>query len=74
MSQTLEKTIYIDRDLARRAERKFRRYGTSIDGVLSILVSTRGLPSFLVPKDVDDDADMVFDNVEDAIDYLHANV
>ena len=41
---TLERTFTIDRDLARRANRKLRRYGTDLNGLLSIVVSSRGLP------------------------------
>ena len=71
--QTMERTITIDRDLARRAERKFRRYCTSLCGVISVLVSRRGMPDFLLPQG-EDAGDMTFSNVEDAISYLHANV
>lgn len=77
MQATLERTITLDRDLARRAGRKLRRYGMSMDdafsGVLSALVSTRGLPPFLSTQDGEDLRDMEFDNVEDAIKYLHKN-
>ena len=73
--QTIERTTTIDSDLARRAERKFRRYGTSLHGVISILVSRRGMPDFLLRRpQIDDTGDMTFSNVEDAISYLHANV
>ena len=48
MPATLERTVKIDRDLARRAERKLRRYGRSFDDVfsaaLSRVVSSRGMP------------------------------
>ena len=69
----MEHTSTIDRDLARRAERKFRRYGTSLRGVISVLVSRRGMPDFLLPQG-GDAGDMAFPNVEDAISYLHENV
>lgn len=71
--QTMEHAITIDRDLARRAERKFRHYGTSLRSVISVLVSRRGMPDFLLPQS-DDAGDMTFSDVEDAISYLHANV
>ena len=45
----LEKTPTFDRDLLRRANIKLRRYGTDVDGVLSIIVSMRGLPAVLRP-------------------------
>ena len=48
MPATLERTVTIDRSLARRADRKLRRYGHSFDEavnvVLNIIVSTRGDP------------------------------
>ena len=44
MPATLERTFTIDRDLARRVNRKLRRYGTDLNGLLSIVVSSRGLP------------------------------
>ena len=47
--RTMERTFAIDRNLARRAEAKFRRYGTSIEGVLTVLVSCHGLPKELRP-------------------------
>ena len=46
--QTLERTFTIDRDLARRADRKLHRYGMSLDDALAktlvFVVSTRGNP------------------------------
>lgn len=47
--KTLERHRALDRDLLRREDRKFRRYGTDLNGVLSVLVSIRGLPSELRP-------------------------
>ena len=48
MPATLERTVTIDRSLARRAERKLHRYGASFDDVVSaaltLVVSTRGMP------------------------------
>lgn len=44
---TLERTFTFDRDLARRADRKMRRYGSDLNGLLSIVVTIRGLPSAL---------------------------
>jgi hypothetical protein len=34
----------LDLDLAQRAERKLRRYGTDLNGVLALIVAVRGLP------------------------------
>ena len=48
--RTMERTFKIDRNLARRAETKFRRYGTSIEGVLAVLVSLHGMPKELRPS------------------------
>ena len=45
---TLERTFTVDRDLARRADRKMRRYGSDLNGLLSIVVTIRGLPSALL--------------------------
>ena len=46
--QTLERTFTLDRDLARRADRKLHRYGMSLDDALAktlvFVVSTRGNP------------------------------
>lgn len=46
--QTLERTFTLDRDLCRRADRKLRRYGMSLDDALAktlvLIVSTRGNP------------------------------
>ena len=46
--QTLERTFTIDRDLARRADRKLHRYGMSLDDAIAdtllFIVSKRGNP------------------------------
>ena len=48
MPTTLERTVTVDRNLARRADRKLRRYGHSFDEavntVLGIIVAKRGDP------------------------------
>lgn len=47
-------TATLDLDLARRAERKLRRYGTSLNGVMAAIVSRRRLvnaPLLPVPAD-----------------------
>ena len=48
MPTTLERTVTIDRSLARRADRKLRRYGHSFNDavniVLNIIVAKRGDP------------------------------
>ncbi len=47
-------TATLDLDLARRAERKLRRYGTSLNGVMAAIVSRRHLnnaPLLPVPTD-----------------------
>ena len=48
MPATLERTVTVDRSLARRAERKLHRYGASFDDMVSaalaLVVSTRGMP------------------------------
>ena len=48
MSATLERTVTVDRSLARRADRKLRRYGHSfndaVNVVLNLIVSKRGDP------------------------------
>ena len=47
-------TATLDLDLARRAERKLRRYGTSLNGVMAAIVSRRRLanaPLLPVPTD-----------------------
>ena len=48
MPATLERTVTIDRSLARRADRKLRRYGHSFNDavniVLNIIVAKRGDP------------------------------
>ena len=48
MPATLERTVTIDRSLARRADRKLRHYGHSFDEavnvVLGIIVAKRGDP------------------------------
>ena len=50
MSATLERTFTLDRDLTRRAERKLRRYGRTLDDAvayaMTIIVSTHGMPDF----------------------------
>ncbi len=38
------RTATLDLDLAQRAERKLRRYGTDLNGVLAFIVAVRGLP------------------------------
>ena len=44
----MERTFTIDRDLARRAERKLRRYGRTLDDALeyalTLVVAVRGVP------------------------------
>ena len=53
----IERTFTIDRDLARRAERKLRRYGRTLDDALeyalTLVVTVRGLPDFAVPVTLD---------------------
>ncbi|MBQ3098568.1 MAG: hypothetical protein IJC66_10475 [Kiritimatiellae bacterium] len=48
MPATLERTVTVDRSLARRADRKLRRYGHSfndvVNVVLNLIVSKRGDP------------------------------
>lgn len=48
---TMERTFTVDRNLARRAERKLHRYGMNVEDavsrVLSIVISVRGKPAFL---------------------------
>ena len=48
MSATLERTVTVDRSLARRADRKLRRYGHSfndaVNVILNLIVSKRGDP------------------------------
>lgn len=52
MPAMLERTVTIDRNLVRRAERKLHRYGTSFDDMVSaalkLVVSTRGMPEVIV--------------------------
>lgn len=46
----VERTLRIDRDLARRAERKLHRYGRTLDDALeyalTLVVTMRGIPPF----------------------------
>ena len=53
----IERTFTIDRDLARRAERKLRRYGRTLDDAvvhaLMMIVNVRGLPDFTLPITLD---------------------
>ena len=39
----------LDLDLAQRAERKLRRYGTDLNGVLALIIAVRGLPDLRKP-------------------------
>ena len=54
---TLERTFTLDRDLARRADRKLRRYGMSMDDavehVFMLIVETHGRPDFAAPLPLD---------------------
>ena len=54
---TLERTFTLDRDLARRADRKMRRYGLSMDDaveyVFMLVVETHGRPDFAAPPALD---------------------
>lgn len=44
----------LDLDLAQRAERKLRRYGTDLNGVLAYIVAARGLPDLRnAPQTID---------------------
>ena len=51
----IERTFRIDRDLARRAERKLRRYGRTLDDeleyALTLVVDVRGVPPLAVGRD-----------------------
>lgn len=51
----IERTIKVDRDLARRAERKLRRYGRTLDDAveyaLTLVVSVHGVPPFADRRD-----------------------
>ena len=40
------RAMTLDLDLARRAERKLNRYNMDLNGLLSIIVTMRGLPDF----------------------------
>lgn len=53
-TQTLERrTVNVDRDLARRTDRKMRRYGLSLDDAVQwafmLILEQRGLPDFATP-------------------------
>lgn len=54
---TLERTFTLDRELARRADRKMRRYGLSMDDavkyVFTLVVETHGRPDFAAPLPLD---------------------
>lgn len=54
---TLERTFTLDRELSRRADRKMRRYGMSMDDavsyVFSLVVETHGRPDFAAPLPLD---------------------
>ena len=64
---TQERTINVDTSLYRRADRKLRRYGHSMNeavaSLLQAMLSTRGDPL--------DGIDLKFDSADNAIDYLH---
>ena len=51
----IERTFTIDNDLARRAERKLRRYGRTLDDALEyallMVVSVRGVPPVADSRD-----------------------
>ncbi len=57
MQATLERTFTLDRDLTRRAERKLRRYGRTLDDafayIISVVVSTHGEPKFVRDQEHD---------------------
>lgn len=48
-------TVTLDLDLARRADRKLRRHGGSLNGLLARIVERRALPSLFVdpPRTID---------------------
>ena len=50
-----QRTLTIDRDLARRAERKLRRYGRTLDDALeyalTLVVTVRGVPPIVGSRD-----------------------
>ena len=54
---TLERTYAVDRDLARRADRKMRRYGMTLDDAVEyafmLIVKTHGRPDFVTPLSMD---------------------
>jgi len=80
MPAVMERTVSVDRALAQRAERKLRRYGWSVDDAftraLTAILVTKGRPdeAFRYSADPEGDQDVAFDDVEDAISYLHAHV
>ena len=51
----IKRTFTIDRDLARKAERKLRRYGRTLDDALeyalTLVVTVRGVPPLAVGRD-----------------------
>ena len=71
--RTLEKPLAVDPNLVRRADRKLRRYGADVNAVLSLILSVRGRPPF-IPPPAEEEGDVEFADVEDAISYLHAHV
>ena len=57
--QTHATQSVLDLDLARRADRKLRRFGSDLNRVLAVIVSVRGVPGFVAdvetPKPLDAD-------------------
>ena len=58
---TLDRTVSVDRELSRRADRKLRRYGVGIDDavayILTLVVESPGRPRFAPPVPLDFEVD-----------------
>ncbi len=57
----------LDIDLARRADRKLRRFGSDLNRVLAVIVSVRGVPDFVAPAETPKPLDAADWRIGDAL-------
>ena len=67
LMRTSEKTISVDHALYSRANRKFRRYGHSLDAAVALFLQT----TLATRGDPLESLDLEFGSADEAIAYLH---
>lgn len=65
--RTMDTPSTLDLELAQRADRKLRRFGSDLNHVLSVIVTVRGVPDFLSNEDEPQPLDPLDSRIDAAI-------